>query len=228
MCFSAATSFTLAGVLGGAGTASIALNRSRSYRLVAAIPMIFAVQQASEGVIWLTIGDPAHALLQHLAVTAFVAVAVVIWPIWCPVSLWLAERDPGRRRVLAVLSGIGVVGAACALFLLLRWHPVAAVAGHSIRYDHARSHEAWIGRVNLLIYLIPTVVPFFVSTMRLARTIGVAFVASLALTFVIERDTLTSVWCFFAAILSGLVLVAVRQAPRDDISAAPAAIATPR
>jgi CheY-like chemotaxis protein len=68
--------------------------------------------------------------------------------------------------------------------------------------------------VYLAAYIIPTVIPFFVSTANLARTIGVTLVMSLAATVVVQRDALTSVWCFFAAILSALVLVSVAREQR--------------
>jgi hypothetical protein len=47
----------------------------------------------------------------------------------------------------------------------------------------------------------------------MAKAIGTTLVASLAAAALIERDALTSVWCFFAAILSGVILVAVRREP---------------
>jgi len=45
----------------------------------------------------------------------------------------------------------------------------------------------------------------------LARTLGVMLVVSLVATIVSERAALTSVWCFFGAILSGLILVSVTR-----------------
>ncbi len=61
----------------------------------------------------------------------------------------------------------------------------------------------------LLAYVVPTVVPFFVSTMNLARPMGVMLIVSLVVTVLIERDALTSVWCFFAAVLSCLLFIAI-------------------
>jgi hypothetical protein len=48
-----------------------------------------------------------------------------------------------------------------------------------------------------------------VSTTSLGQTIGSTLVVSLAAALLVQRDALTSVWCFFAAVLSVLVLVAV-------------------
>ena len=211
MCFSAAGSFALAGVLAGTGAAAMAVNPSRPQRLFAAIPLVFALQQAAEGVVWLTMADPAPATLQRLSVAVFLGIAVVIWPTWCPLSLCLAERNSARRRVLSVMSWIGAGVSVSAVVLLWHWHPVAMVAGHSIQYVHEAST---LSSYTVLVYALVALLPFFVSTTTLARTIGTTFVVSLALTIVIAREALTSVWCFFAAILSGLILVAVIQARR--------------
>jgi len=212
MCFSAAGSFALSGVLAGTGATAMAVNRSRAQRLFAGIPLVFAAQQAAEGVVWLTIADPAQATLQRLAVAGFLGIAVVIWPVWCPLSLCLAEGNPARRRVLTVMSWIGGAVSVGALALLIRWQPVAMVAGQSIQYVHEASA---LGRFTVLVYAVAALLPFFVSTTTLARTIGTTFVVSLVVTIVVYREALTSVWCFFAAILSGLILVAVLKKRRE-------------
>jgi hypothetical protein len=210
MCFSATGSFAISGVLTAVGAASIARNSSKPHRMFAAIPLIFAVQQAAEGTVWLTM-DGGHATLHRLAVGIFLGVALVVWPTWLPFALRLVERNPARRRALGVLFGVGIAVAAYASVFLARFQPVAQVAGHSIRYDYANSGDARSHLFYLLAYAAPTVVPFFVSTVSLARTIGSMLVVSLFASAAVQRDTLTSVWCFFAAILSSLILVAVAR-----------------
>ena len=218
MCFSAVGSFALSGVLGGIGSRSIQLNPSRPLRLFAAIPLVFAVQQGAEGMVWLTVANPTHAAIQGIAVNLFLGIAVVVWPIWCPVALWLAEEDATRRRVLWRLSAFGMGSAVGALGLLIYWAPTAVIAGHSVRYDHGGWSPPWFGLITLAAYVVPTVVPYFVSTTRLARTLGVMFVVSLVVTIVVRQETLTSVWCFFAALLSGMVLFAVRERRRAFVA----------
>jgi hypothetical protein len=95
--------------------------------------------------------------------------------------------------------------------LLARWHPVASVAGHSIHYAPIGGENTVLNGLLLLAYVVPTVAPFFVSSMTMARTLGGAFVVSLVVTLMVERAALTSVWCFFAAGLSALILVAVAR-----------------
>jgi uncharacterized membrane protein len=178
--------------------------------MLAAFPLLFGAQQAAEGVVWLTMEEPS-AIMHQFGVSAFLGFAFVIWPAYAPMSLYAAERDPGRRRILQVLTLFGAVVALSAALLLTRWHPVASVAGHSIRYNHIGGDNSLLNGLLLLAYVISTVTPFFVSSTTMVRTIGGAFLVSLIVTLVIERSALTSVWCFCAALLSVLILVAVAR-----------------
>jgi len=218
MCFSATGSFAISGILTAVGAASLARNSSKPHRMVAAIPLIFAAQQAAEGTVWLTMHG-GHATLQRLAAAIFLGVALVLWPTWLPFALRLVERNPARRRALGALFWVGGAVATYAAVFLARFQPVAQIAGHSIRYDYATSNDAPSNFFYLLAYAIPTVVPFFVSTLKMARIIGVMLVVSLVASVVIQRDALTSVWCFFAAMLSGLILVAVERDQRTTVPA---------
>jgi hypothetical protein len=209
MCFSATGSFVASGVLAGIGVAALSRNASKAHWMVAAIPLLFGAQQAAEGVVWLTIDQGDYAWLQSLAVMAFLAFALVVWPLWLPMALQRVERSMVRRRLQYGLLGAGLVVAVSAAALLIRWHPVAEVAGHCIQYKYSPGAAAFAPGVYLAAYAIPTVVPFFVSSVSLARTTGAALFLSLVAAVVIERQALTSVWCFFAAVLSGLVLATI-------------------
>lgn len=221
MCFSAAGSFTAAGVLAGIGTTSLVRNRSTPLRMFAAIPLLFAAQQAAEGVVWLTIYHGDSAGLQAMAVTAFLGFALVIWPTWLPLSLLRIEVEPVRQRVLTALCMAGFMVSLYAAVLLVRWHPIAMVAGHSIRYLYSAGPSALPPGFYLAAYALPTVAPFFASSASLARVTGLALVGSLVAAVIVERDALTSVWCFFAALLSGLVLMAVMREQRMALKAVP-------
>ena len=211
MCFSAAASFTLSGVLAVTGAASIARTTTPEARLFAAIPLLFGFQQFAEGIVWTTMGASTRVPLHESAVVSFLALALVIWPLWAPLSLWLIEPRGLRRRAMMSFFILGVIIAAIALRLLLQWEPVAVVAGHSIDYKHATMGFAIPEWALLLAYGVPTVGSFFVSSRTMVRAIGVTLFVSLLLAFLIKREALTSVWCFFAAVLSGMILVAVGQ-----------------
>lgn len=193
----------------GVGAASLARNSSPPHRLFAAIPFVLAAQQAAEGIVWLTMGVPSQAMLHRLAVSTFLIFALVVWPTWVPLSLQRMERDPARRRVLTRLCWFSTVVSASAALLLMRSQAVAHIVGHSISYNYPGTESATLHVLMVLAYVIAIIAPLFVSTTAQARTLGVMLVLSVAVTFVIRREALTSVWCFCAAILSGLILLAV-------------------
>lgn len=209
MCFSATASFTVAGILTGVGAASMARNSSSSSRVFAAIPFMFAAQQAAEGFVWLTVSGTGHLWLLRLAIGAYLGFALIVWPMWFPFSLLLVERNHDRRRALAALLAVGAVVSLYACVLLMRWHPAASIAGHSLHYEYVESSDGLRELLYLLAYVVATVVPLFVSSTSLARTIGTTLAVSLLVATLVQRGALTSVWCFFAAVLSGMVFVAV-------------------
>ena len=207
----------MGGVLAAAGAMSGARS-SRPARLFATVPLLFAAQQSAEGIIWLTVDAPQHATLGRAAVYAFLGFALVLWPTFAPLSLRQMEASPSQHRLLGALTWAGVIVSAGAAFLLVRAQPAARIDGHSITYEFGGGAGVTRQLVLLAAYVVPTIVPFFVSTTRWARIIGAALVASAAIATLIRHEALTSVWCFFAAIVSLLVVLAVR-APRSQRAA---------
>jgi len=207
------------------GGASIGASADKPRRLFAAIPLGFAAQQASEGIVWLTIDAPAHATLQHAAVFAFLAFALVIWPTWVPWALRAAERDVARRKWLTRLTWAGVLVSLGATVLLARWEPNAYIEGSSVHY-HFGVPTGTVSHVLLVAaYAAPALVSFFVSTIDLSNVFGAALVVSMGAALAIRAEALTSVWCFFAAGLSVLIFVSVWRGPTASepaIGAAPA------
>jgi hypothetical protein len=208
VCFSATASFGVSGVLAGLGAATLLRNEAPSLRMLSGVPLLFAAQQAAEGAAWVTLHASPTNRPAPLAVISFLIVALVVWPTWLPLALRAAERDPARRRILTAISTWGLMLGALCVLLLARWPPSAQVVGHHIAYDFTVGVG---GAPAIIAYAIPTIVPFFVSTLSLSRVMGGLVIVSLVATYVAQRAALTSVWCFFAAILSGLILVMVHR-----------------
>ena len=220
MCFSATGSFGVAAVLAGIGTVALAQPKAPSHRMLALVPLLFAAQQVAEGVVWVTIDHPHLRWLHVLAVAAFLAFALVVWPTWVPLALWSAEASPRRRRALSVLVWLGAGVAIYAAVILIRGPPTARVAGHSIAYSYAETGPALVLALYLPMYVLAAVVPFFVSSLSKARIMGIVLALALLATFIVERQTLTSVWCFFAAILSLCIVVGISDEHRLAIKPA--------
>lgn len=213
MCFSAGGSFALAGVLTAVGTASVMQNQVPANRVFAVAPLLFAAQQVAEGIVWLTMPDGDASTLHRTAVMAYLGCALILWPIYLPFSLRRAEHAPARRRQLAMIAALGLAVAAAAWISLVLWPPDASIAGRSIHYEFTGGKTPVLYVLLLVAYVIPTILPFFVSTVPVTRLIGLTLLVSLLVTALVERQGLTSVWCFFAAILSAQILLAIRRSP---------------
>src|SRR5579863_7518144 len=110
MCFSATASFVAAGVIGGMGIAAVIRAKEPRELPLAVIPILFAVQQGIEGLLWLYLPTAPEDSTSTFLTYAFLLFAEVLWPVYAPMTAWIIEPEPRRRRlmVLCVVIGLGV------------------------------------------------------------------------------------------------------------------------
>lgn len=208
MCFSATASLIAGGVLSAAGVAALAVTRERRALPFAAIPLLFGVQQAAEGAVWLAAVD-GDAAMQSCASATFLAFAQVIWPLYAPLAARAVERDAGRRRAMLACFACGVVVAAAMLHGLLTGFTPGMPEGGHIRYVlpyYDALRQAGLLPVLLALYALATVGSLLLSRDALIRLFGAGVAVALALSAFAYEAWLFSVWCFFAAALSATVL----------------------
>lgn len=209
MCFSATMSLGAAAGIAAIGCVGVRAAAPRRSRFLAAIPFLFAAQQAAEGVVWLTLDDPHSAALHRAAVLAYLGFALAVWPLWMPAALLVAERDAQRQRRLRALAWVGFAVAIAGIAFLLHWPSTASVSGCSIRYRFAWPVSPLVGAAYGATYTLASVAPFFASTERWAKTMGVGLLVSLLGAMVLAAVTFTSVFCFFAAVESAIIVAGV-------------------
>ncbi|TFG52051.1 MAG: hypothetical protein E4H38_00005 [Gemmatimonadales bacterium] len=208
MCFSATASFAASGVTGIAAIAAMAGAKTPAHRLLACIPISFALQQFAEGVLWRTLEGHTSLAWQAPAMFLFLILAKVVWPVVVPVAIRGMENEAGRRRLLTGLLGLGVVESAAFAYSLTAYPVTAAIAGGHIAY-----HIETPPLVRLVVdtlYVVTVTVPPFVSSTLLMRVLGVGVVVSLIVAKLAYYTAAASVWCFFAAFISVLIVVVVR------------------
>jgi len=209
MCFSAGVSYGSAAVLIATGTATTLGNNSKEQRMIAAMPFFFGIQQAAEGIVWQTMGYEAVSSLHQFGIVLFLSFAFIIWPSWLPWSLYPIEIHKKRKKILKALGFLGIGVSILATTALFYVEPRASVAGHSVAYTFHGMDRHWPANLEALLYFTPTVIPFFVSSLRTVRLAGLLVFGSMLLAKVINRETETSVWCFFAALISFYIAVNV-------------------
>ena len=201
MCFSAQASFVTGLGLLGVGAMTVTRVRSRKEWLYAWIPLLFGFQQLVEGMLWLTFSDHAPILSRWLTYL-FLLFSNVLWPIYVPLAVLALEPVTWRRYAIVATASLGV---AVGIFLLVMIvvQPISScVEGLHIRYDFDNPYE----QTTIWLYVIATCVSLMFSSHRRVFAFGLAALVSEVASYVLYKTWFVSVWCFFAAILSVIVL----------------------
>lgn len=80
MCFSAQVSFGTAALTGVTGIAALSRATRATEVPFAAMPLLFAVQQAVEGARWLALSQAGSAAISSALANVFMTIAIVLWP----------------------------------------------------------------------------------------------------------------------------------------------------
>jgi hypothetical protein len=185
MCFSAEASFGASAVLGVIGVVAVAKARTTPQRLFAAIPLLFAVQQLAEGMLWLSLKDPGLEPWQHLFTYTFLVFAMMVWPVWIPLTICLLEKEEKRKKITDILLSIGgivFVGIGCVLWL---YRVKVIPAHHHLHYEFdfpAKSTTVIV--IFSFLYFGATVITPIVSSIKRMKWLGICFGAAI-LSFVV-------------------------------------------
>lgn len=204
MCFSATTSFVSSATLVALGSFALYKVKKPSHYCFASIPLFFAIQQAAEGFLWLSFSQPAFALYYAPAMYVYLYFAMIFWPIWMPVAVRLMEKNEDKLMQLSFCFLAGLMFATQLFFWLIKYGAQATIYDHHILYSLGLpEHFFFVGTV---LYLIATVLPFFLSSHKKMWLFGATLTVSYVLSYYFFTQTLLSVWCFFAALLSLLIV----------------------
>ena len=201
MCFSAQASFTAAAICGTIGIACV-IRCERKHLMLVLVPLLFGLHQAIEGVVWLYAGQE----FGKLAGLLFVGIAFCFWPTYIPLStLPLAPRGMRRNAILAILlAGIFVSLYAATI---LTYPLVIDFSSHKIHYITTKVGAKWVG----YLYVLAVTVPLLLMRSLYLKLFGLTVFIFLLISLLFFFPAQFSVWCFFSAVSSILVFLAVKQ-----------------
>lgn len=208
MCISAPASIVTGSLLSIAGVLTIRQVNSKRLILFAAIPLIFAAQQFTEAIVWLSFDNPAYAAKRTPAVLAFLAFAQVLWPIYVPLSVYISEYDRKRKKIILIPLIAGLIFSAYLLWGIAFFPVSAEIANYHIRYEMYYPNS--LALAGSIAYFTATVIPLFISSMLRVRLLAMAILISFLISKLYFADSLISVWCFFAAIASVLIFYIIK------------------
>lgn len=214
MCFSPAASFVTAALTGAIGI--VALTRISGPRDIplAVMPLVFAVQQSTEGLLWLTLPSDPKGPGAVALVYSFLFFAQVFWPVYAPTAIALVEPKRARWRLMMLLVGVGaVVSALLGWGLVTKPHSALIVEGHIVYLAEVPS----LGAVALA-YLAATTLPLLLSSQRTLVVSGVVVLLGSVTAHFFYWEAFESVWCFFAATASATILFHFERLQQKRVS----------
>ena len=211
MCFSATASFSAGVVLLGIGALTLKSARRPRELAFAAIPLLFAIQQLIEGVIWLTFRVEAP-LLNSAMTHAYSFFSHVLWPAYVPLAVWLIEPPGRRRHLLLAFAAGGFAVATYLLYILVAFPIISRPAGQHVEYVSPHFFAA----VTMTLYLLSTTTSPLLSTHRMVKAFGALALLAFGAAYTFYAQWFISVWCLFAALLSAVIYLHFALRRGDD------------
>jgi hypothetical protein len=203
MCFSAGASFIGGVVISTIGVATIIKVHKPSQIVFASIPLFFGFQQFVEGCLWLILQHPEYARFQNLVVCIFLIMAQVFWPMMIPLAVLHMETNKKKKKALRILLSIGLSVSLYYIYCLLSFHVTPQISGYHIHYqEQAPKIPTFIA---FICYLFASITPLFISSIKRTHLLGILMSLSCLVTIIFFTQYLTSVWCFFAALISAVI-----------------------
>lgn len=208
MCFSAGASFAGGTVITAIGIATARIVRKPEQKLFSTIPLIFGMQQISEGFVWVALQNPGNQAMLTISGYLFLIAAVVIWPTMVPLSVLKMEQKPSRRRYLKIFLAAGIITSLYYGTGLIIHNIEPEISNHHIKYvnDFPKS----LATPAFILYLIATLIPIYISSIKKMYLFGILVTVSCLITGIFFKEYLTSVWCFFAAFISIVIYWIIR------------------
>ncbi|MEP6932253.1 MAG: DUF6629 family protein, partial [Flavobacterium sp.] len=200
------------------GVASVRRVRHPSQTMFAMIPFIFAIQQFSEGFLWLSIPNEKWSYLQTSINYFYLIIAQILWPIWVPVALLLLEKEQTRKQIQRVLVAIGILVSVYLTYCLFNFDIRSEIDCYHIAY--IQTYPETFRVLGGLLYIIATILPPFFSHIRRMSWLGITVLISYVVTTVFYESYLVSVWCFFASVISlsvYLIMSEIRTSHREQV-----------
>ncbi|HTN64549.1 MAG TPA: DUF6629 family protein, partial [Devosia sp.] len=161
--------------------------------------------------LWLTLPVAADAAIATDLTLVYLLFAQCLWPAYAPFAAAFAEPNHTRRRLMLACAGLG---GAISLYLLwgilARSHAAGIDGGHIVYVT-----ETPIPLVLGFAYLAATALPLLISSHRVVAWFGIVVLVGCVTAYLFYWAAFASVWCFFAAVASALLLFHFEQARRQ-------------
>jgi len=197
----AVLNFTLSGAIGVVGILTLRKVSTPNEVLFALLPLLFALHQFTEGFVWLGVGGHIEKRALDLAAGIFIYYAQGALPFLVPLSVWLIEKVAWRKRILFFLTLLGFGLAAYTMYGLSTVPSTVSVVNNTLYYNNPWTANYY----DAIIYIITTCGSLMLSSSISVALFGVLNLIGLILIYLWRPYGFTSLWCLYAAAISGLL-----------------------
>lgn len=205
MCFSAEASFTAAAILVPAGVLTVrqAYRTDRRYVPIAALPLLFGLQQLSEGGVWIA-GAHNDSFWIEKSSLVYMFFSWLAWPVWVPSSAYFLEPERRRPLFLSFIVAGAMLGSIQYIpyfahdgWVTTRFLPYAISYEGIELLDYITTRE-----VTYAIYVTVVIGPLLLSSVRDVKIFGLLVFLVLVVTYSFFAYAYVSVFCFGGALMS--------------------------
>jgi hypothetical protein len=184
------------------------LHHRNDHLALAALPLLLGAHQIDEAFVWWGLQGVVPQEVGRIAMWIYLTIAFVVLPIFVPVVIMLLEPTAPRRWRIAPFLAIGAGVSVVLLETMLRNSPSAMLGAYHLAYSIGLQH----GIVVIGLYIVATCGSLLASGFRHIVVFGLANVVAVIVLARLSAEGFASLWCFYAAIACGAILLHMRYA----------------
>jgi hypothetical protein len=209
MCFSPVGDLVGGTVVAAIGVdACLHVKGRTEYLAIAALPLLLGLHQIDETFVWWGLQGRVPAGVGRVAMWIYLVFALVVLPILVPLLMMLFESPFRRRWRIAPFLVLGVGVSIVLLEAMLVGHPNVRLGAYHLAYTIGLRH----GTAIIGLYVVSTCGPLLASGFRSIVWFGVVNLAAVIVLALLCANGFTSLWCFYAALVSGAIALHLRFA----------------
>ncbi len=197
----AVLNFTLSGAIGLVGILTLRKVSTPNEVVFALLPLLFALHQFDEGFVWLGVGGHIEKRALDLAAGIFIYYAQGLLPFLIPLAVWLIEKKRWRKNILGILTLLGLALAVYTMYGLSTVPSSVTVVNNTLYYKNPWTANYY----DASIYIITTCGSLMLSSSISVALFGILNFIGLILIYLWRPYGFTSLWCLYAAVISGLL-----------------------
>jgi hypothetical protein len=220
MCFSPQADLVGGVVISAIGVDAVRHVRQRRELIALAwIPLLLGAHQFIEALTWLWLQGHVPRGAGHLALWAYLLIALVVLPVFVPLAVIALEPTRQRKLMMTPFAVTGAVTAAV-LFAAMTGAPIGVrLAPYHLSYS-VRLHD---GFLITALYVLAVCGPLLTSGYRHVAIFGIVNLLAVVIIARLTASGFASVWCGWAAVSSAAIALHCRFARPHRRPAQPAA-----